>query len=138
MQYSIKELQTPLTTPEQTSKILQQILKNEQPLDQDKEHFWAIGLNSRNVIQYVDLTALGTADAALVHPRETFRLAVMKNVTQIILSHNHPSGAIDPSEGDIILTQQLVKAGEILGIKVIDHLIISKKSSYSFKENKLI
>ena len=64
--------------------LLQSILKTESPIDRDKEHFWTIGLNTRNVVKYVDLTSLGTLNATLVHPREVFRLAIMEGVAGIV------------------------------------------------------
>ncbi len=117
--------------------LLQSILKTESPLDQDKEHFWTIGLNTRNLVKYVDLTSLGTLNASLVHPREVFRLAIMKGVASIVIGHNHPSGDTDPSEEDIKLTRRLVEAGRLLGIEVLDHVIIADNNHLSFKATGL-
>ena len=118
--------------------ILQSILKAESPIDREKEHFWTIGLNTRNVVKYVDLTSLGTLNASLVHPREVFRLAVMKGIASIILGHNHPSGDSEPSEEDIRLTRRLVEAGKILGIEVLDHIIVANSNHLSFKAQGLM
>ena len=127
-----------ITNPEKVAKILQKILKAEGRIDQDKEHFWVVGLNPRNVIKYLELVSLGTLDTNLVHPREVFRLAIVKAVAQIIIAHNHPSGNSQPSPEDVAITKQLVKAGKILGIEVIDHIIIAGKEFASFKDKRLM
>jgi len=129
---------TSITNPEKVANILQKILKAEGRIDQDKEHFWVVGLNPRNVIKYLELVSLGTLDTNLVHPREVFRLAIVKAVAQIIIAHNHPSGNSQPSPEDVAITKQLVKAGKILGIEVIDHIIIAGKEFASFKDKRLM
>jgi len=104
-----------------------------------KEHFWVIGLSTRNAIQYIDLVSLGTLNASLVHPREVFRFSILKAVSSIILSHNHPSGDAEPSEEDMRITRRLVEAGKIIGIEVIDHIVIGDRDNfYSFKERGII
>lgn len=120
------------------AKIFTSILKAEDKIDQDKEHFWAIGLNSRNCVKYIELVSLGILNASLVHPREVYRLAIMQGVAQILIAHNHPSGDTEPSEDDITLTHRLTKAGEILGIEIMDHIIIAGKKHFSFKSKGLI
>ena len=121
------------------SEVLSSLLNYEQEHDREKEHFWILGLNTKNVIQYTDLVSLGSLSASLVHPRETFRLAVMKATANIIIGHNHPSGDTKPSQEDILLTNRLAQAGEILGINVLDHVIIGSEGSYfSFRDNGMI
>ena len=127
-----------INKPEDLAKILQDILKMEDRYDQDKEHFWAIGLNSRNIIQYLELVSLGTLNASLVHPREVFRLSVHKAVASIIVAHNHPSGNTEPSREDLEITKRLVESGKILGIEVLDHITIAGNDYLSFKEKNLI
>lgn len=119
------------------SKIINSILESESEVDQEKEHFWAIGLTTNNRIKYIDLVTLGTLNEALIHPRETFRLAVLKGVNCLIVCHNHPSGNLEASTGDIEITERLKKAGDILGIKLIDHIIIGD-GFYSFQSEGLI
>lgn len=104
--------------------VMSAILKTEEEIDRGKEHFWSIGLDAKNKLQYIELVSLGTLTNSLVHPRETFRFAVMRNVASIIICHNHPSGDSSPSREDILITERLIQAGEILGIKVLDHVII--------------
>jgi len=137
MQIKIKDKQI-LKKPEQIAKILQEILANEEKNDQLKEHCWVIGLNSINQIQYLELVSLGILNASLVHPREVFRLAIQKSAAQIIIAHNHPSGSLGPSEDDLTMTIRFKKAGELLGIELIDHIIINQTSFISLKEKKLL
>ena len=105
------------------SEVLSSLLNYEQEHDREKEHFWILGLNTKNVIQYTDLVSIGSLSASIVHPRETFRLAVMKATANIIIGHNHPSGDTKPSQEDILLTKRLAQAGEILGINVLGHVM---------------
>jgi DNA repair protein RadC len=73
-----------------------------------------------------------------VHPREVFADAITDRTASVILVHNHHSGTLEPSKQDILMTKQLVEAGSILGIRVLDHLIISKKGHVSMKEKGLV
>ncbi|MCX7941085.1 MAG: DNA repair protein RadC [Endomicrobia bacterium] len=103
-----------------------------------KEHFFVFFLDTKNQEIRCDLISVGILNASLVHPREVFEPAIKHLAAQIIVAHNHPSGNLEPSQEDIELTKRLVKAGEILGIEVLDHVIISKDGYYSFKQHKLI
>lgn len=135
----IKEnIKIKLTTPLKVFNIMKNILANEDVIDKDKEHFWVIGVDTGLKVKYIDLVSLGSLDTSIVHPREVFRLAVMKAVSSVILVHNHPSGNVEPSEEDIELTKRLKKSGEILGINVIDHVIISTGTYFSFSETGLL
>ncbi len=121
------------------SEVLFSLLNVEQEHDREKEHFWILGLNTKNVIQYADLVSLGSLSAAIVHPRETFRLAITRATANIIVGHNHPSGDTKPSQEDILLTKRLCQAGEILGINVLDHVIVGGEGTYfSFRDNGMI
>lgn len=124
--------------PKEVAKILQDVLKAEPRGEQMKEHFWGVYLNSRNNIIKVELISLGIIDANLVHPRETYAPALESRASSLVVSHNHPSGNPEPSEADITMTSRLKKAGEILGVELKDHIIITKEKFYSFKENNLI
>jgi len=126
----VKE-RTQVTRPEDVAEIIRALLKAESKTDREKEHWWVIGLNTRNTIKYVDLVALGILDSCICHPRETFRLAILKGVSSIILAHNHPSGDPEPSPDDRELTNRITNAGEIIGIKVLDHVIVGNGSQMS-------
>jgi DNA repair protein RadC len=135
----ISEKKKTVCCSKDVSEVLLSILNFEQEHDKEKEHFWILGLNTKNVIQYADLVSLGSMSAAIVHPRETFRLAVMKATANIIVGHNHPSGDTRPSQEDILLTKRLSQAGEILGIKVLDHVIIGNEGAFfSFRDSGMM
>ena len=119
-------------------EILQTILNLENDIDQDKEHFWAIGLNSNNTIIFIELVTLGVLNTSLVHPKEVFRFAILKGVAAIIIAHNHPSGNPLPSHQDTEITEKLVASGKILDIPVLDHVIITADGHFSFRDEDLI
>ena len=100
--------------------------------DKKKEHFYVLFLDSKNKLISEDLISVGTLNSSIVHPREVFNNAIRENANSIILVHNHPSGNPQPSEEDKKITELLVKAGELLSIKVLDHVIIGKENWYSF------
>ena len=135
----ISEKKKTVCCSKDVSEVLHSLLKFEQEHDKEKEHFWILGLNTKNVVQYADLVSLGSLSASIVHPRETFRVAVMKATANIIVGHNHPSGDTKPSQEDILLTKRLCQAGEILGINVLDHVIIGSEGQYfSFRDSGLM
>lgn len=103
-----------------------------------KEHFLVVCLDNRANVISVEIVSIGTLNHSLIHPRETFEVAIKNHSAQIIICHNHPSGELIPSEDDLIITKKLVEAGKLLGIEVIDHLIISKTDFFSFAKEKLI
>ncbi len=104
----------------------------------NKEHFIVTSLDSRNKIISIDIISIGTLNSSLIHPRETFEIAIKNHAAGIIICHNHPSGELKPSEDDLIVTNNLIRSGQLLGIEIADHLIISKKNYFSFKEKKII
>ncbi len=106
--------------------------------DKKREHLMAIYLNARNEMIYKKPMFIGTLNANLVHPREIFALALEKNAASVILAHNHPSGDSEPSEDDLEITKRLTEAGKIMGIDVLDHIIITRNKTFSFKEEGLI
>ena len=93
-----------------------------------QEAFVAFDLNSKNNIIDRRLVTLGILDSSLVHPREVFRGALLNNAAAIVVAHNHPSGDPTPSAEDVRITRQLVQAGQVLGIKVLDHVVIGRPS----------
>ena len=103
-----------------------------------KEHFVIFYLDTRNQEIKREVISIGTLNANLVHPREVFEPAVRNLTAQVILAHNHPSGDSTPSEDDLEITKKLVEAGKILGIKVVDHIIVTNNSFLSFKEKELL
>jgi DNA repair protein RadC len=102
--------------------------------DNKKEHFVIFFLDSRNQEIKREIISVGTLNANLVHPREVFESAIKYSAAQIIVAHNHPSGDSEPSEDDIIITKRLIEAGNILGMELLDHIVVSKNSFTSLKE----
>lgn len=90
-----------------------------------KEQLRGLYLNSRYQVIHEEVISIGSLTANIVHPREVFQPAVEHGAIAIILAHNHPSGRINPTQADLEITQQLVQAGDILGIDIVDHLIIT-------------
>jgi len=125
--YKSKEL----TNPEKVFKLMKSKLRN-----YHKEHFYMISLNARNAT--ISEVSIGTLDTSLVHPREIFSEAIKNKAASVIFVHNHPSGDPNPSEDDLSITKKLVKAGEILGIAVADHIIITQNNYFSLKAKGLI
>ena len=120
------------------SEVFYDVLKNEDEVDQSKEHFWAMGLNIRNRVLYLELVSLGSLSESVVHPREVYKSAILKNAYSIIFCHNHPSGESRPSAEDITLTQVLTRGGKILGFKILDHIILGENNIFSFAEEGLL
>ena len=124
-----------INNPQKMADIMSKILEADDEIDQDKEHFWVIELNIKNIIKNIELVSLGTLNSGLAEPREVFRRAVTDGAATIILCHNHPSGNAEPSDEDLVTTKKLVKAGEILNINVQDHIIIGTSGEYcSFRQ----
>lgn len=103
-----------------------------------KENFVVLYLNARNQVIHKETVSIGTLNASLVHPREVFQPAVAKSAASVILAHNHPSGNTSPSEDDIEITRRMMKAGEIMGIDVLDHVIVTERGHRSLKEEGLM
>ncbi|WP_127022006.1 JAB domain-containing protein [Flagellimonas beolgyonensis] len=118
--------------------IMQRILLREDKIDQNREHFWVIGLENNNRILFIELISLGTVNRALAEPMEVFSLALQKRAVKIILCHNHPTGELTPTEADKDITDRLIQVGIIVNTHVLDHLIISTKSYLSFKDTGLM
>ncbi|VAW88900.1 UPF0758 family protein [hydrothermal vent metagenome] len=133
-----KEQKIEIGSPEDIYSIMQSVLLRESRIGREKEHFWVIGLATSHKISYIELISLGSISAAMVNPLEVFSLAVRKKSPKIILVHNHPSGNLTPSQEDKDITNLITAGGETLTIEVLDHLIISEESYYSFGRNNLL
>lgn len=103
-----------------------------------QEFFKVIYLDTKNKIINDENISIGSLNASIVHPREVFKNAVKKSANSIIIMHNHPSGDPAPSREDIDITRRIRKAGELLGIALLDHIIIGDHRYISFKEEKLL
>ena len=103
-----------------------------------KEYFIALYLNARNQLILKETISVGTLTASLVHPREVFEPAIRHFASSVVIAHNHPSNNPDPSEEDIKLTETLIRAGKILDIDLLDHIIVTNNGYTSFKEKVLM
>lgn len=106
--------------------------------DPPQEHFVALLLDTQHAVRGVHTVTVGILDASIVHPRETFRAAILANSAAVVIAHNHPSGDPTPSPEDREVTRQLVEAGRIIGIPVLDHVVIGDGRYLSFVEAGLL
>ena len=127
-----------ILTSDDIYSIMQKILLREQKIDQDREHFWIIGLATNLRLLFVELIGLGTVNQVLVNPMEVFSFALQKRAVKIMLCHNHPSGELNPSDADKDTTDRMIQVGRIVNTPVLDHLIISNKSYVSFRNMGLM
>jgi len=102
--------------------------------DRKQEHFLCVSLNGSNEVIAVRVISVGLVNKTQVHPREVFADAITDRASAIIVAHNHPSGNVEPSKEDMEITQKLKSAGELLGIKLLDHIIFNRSIYYSFLE----
>ncbi len=103
--------------------------------DADREIFAVLLLDTKNRIIGISTVSIGTLNAALVHPREIFKLALAANAAAVILGHNHPSGDPTPSPEDLEVTKRIRDAGELMGISVLDHVVLGENGRFvSFRE----
>jgi len=109
-------------------------LVKDELVSSDREMLLSVMLTSKNQLIGVETVSIGSISAATMSPREVFKSAILANAVSIILCHNHPSGCLIPSDADIQMTNQFVEAGELLGIKVFDHLIVSDKGYKSLRD----
>lgn len=126
---------TKMNGPKEISRMLKTLLHMDKLAE---EHVYMIALNTSCKVLGMFLISKGTICTSLVSPREVFLRAVLIGAVQIILVHNHPSGNPVPSECDMELTKRLKDCGELLNIRLADHIIIGHNSYLSFKEAKLL
>ena len=100
-----------------------------------QEHFYCVYLDNQKRVVKDKMLFKGTINQSLIHPREIFKEAYLYSATGIICVHNHPTGNVIPSKEDLQITEKLVEIGNLLGVKIIDHIIIGKSNYYSFYEN---
>jgi DNA repair protein RadC len=130
---SVKITKTIVKSPEDIVRIVKKEFKGKK-----KEHFMVASLNTRNHLIATKIISIGSLDTSVVHPREVFLEAVSNSAASVIFIHNHPSGNPEPSEEDIKLTKQLVEAGKMLDIEVLDHIVTSDTEYFSMKAKNLI
>jgi DNA repair protein RadC len=133
----LKDSKLKVGSPEEVANVFQDLLNLEDAIDRDKEHFYVMHLDIRSRVKMVKVVSIGTLTSSLVHPRETYRRAIVEGAVSIIIAHNHPSGEADPSDEDTKVTKSMFEAGQILGITMLDHIIFTKGGYFSFRDNKM-
>ena len=121
-----------INSPEDVFKVLS-FIRNKK-----REYFVALYLDAENKLIAHKVISIGSLDTGIAHPREVFYPAIKHRAASVIVAHNHPSGNLNPSKGDLEITQKIIKAGKVLGIEVFDHVIITKEGFFSFKERKFL
>lgn len=106
--------------------------------NETKEHFVTLHLDVKNRIICKETVSIGSLNQSIIHPREVFKTALLSNAAAVILMHNHPSGDPEPSSEDKAITRRLQEAGDIMGIKVLDHIIIGDDNYLSFVQAGLM
>ena len=138
MEIKVRETDN-IQSSQDTYAIIQRIFyRRHKKVDHHKEHLWAIAMNLNLKVLNIELVSIGTNKKTLASPKEIFRLPIYKHASELVLVHNHPSGFPEPSESDLDLTSKLIHAGLIFDIKVVDHVITTKNTYYSFMDNGLI
>jgi len=122
-----------IKSPEDVANLVRSQLKGKK-----KEHFLVLCLDTRNRLINYKPVSMGSLDTSVVHPREVFKEAISSSAASVIFVHNHPSGDLEPSKEDIELTKRLAKAGEIIGIDVLDHIIVCDRQYLSLKGKGLL
>ncbi len=122
----VRQTSPTLDTPSAVADLLR-----EDNRQYEVEVFQVLCLNTRRRLIRSEIISQGTLDTILVHPREVFKTAIGANASAILLAHNHPSGDPSPSEADIKVTRDLIRAGQLLKIEVLDHVILGRKSQHS-------
>lgn len=134
MNFKIFETKEPIyPKPYRSAKEVYDSLKDYSKAD--KEMLIVMPLNSAGMILDCFIVHLGTANSSNVSTRDIFRACISVGATHLIVAHNHPSGDCEPSRGDDLITETIVKAGQLLDIKVLDHVIIGKECFYSYGDN---
>lgn len=124
-----------IKSPDDAQTIIHEVVKID---DEAREVFGFLALDTKNKVIGVHPVFAGTLNESIVHPREVFKAAILNKAAGIILFHNHPSGDTEPSNADIDANRRMTDAGNILGIKVLDHIIMGDRRYLSFKERGLI
>ena len=106
--------------------------------DYDRELFIVLNINNAGIPVNASITSIGDQSGTVVHPREVFKTAMLSSASAVILMHNHPSGVCSPSKEDISVTERLCVCGQLLGIRVTDHIIFSHDRYFSFQEHGVL
>ena len=129
--YSEKILDSPQTVVELMAKELAQY---------DREVFCVLNMKNNGQVINMNMVSVGSINASLVIPREVFKSSILANASAIIGLHNHPSGNVNPSKEDMLVTRKLQQCGQLLGIELLDHIIVggTNEKMFSFREKKML
>ncbi len=135
---SLRECPTPdalqlCDTPERAAEYWRLHVQTHPYFNPECECFVVVMLNTRRRIKGHQLASIGTMDTILVHPREVFRAAIIAGAAAVVIMHNHPSGDPNPSEADIKVTRDLMRAGQLLKIELLDHVIVGAQQHCSLR-----
>ena len=122
-----------ITSPAAAYRALRPLFRN-----LDREHFIVCCLDSKHEIRAINVVSVGTLNLSIVHPREDFKPAILANAHAVIFAHNHPSGVVEPSRADELLTQNLKQALALVDIRVLDHFVVAGVDATSFAERGLL
>lgn len=127
LDYYIKSVRRPLNVV----KLVKELIG-----EADREYVIVLNLNSKLEPNSVQICGIGSLSEAIIHPREIFKSAILSNSNSILMVHSHPSGYVEPSKEDVLITKRIKSAGELIGIPLLDHIIIGQeKDFFSFAEN---
>ena len=119
--------------PEDSYQLIRGLLE-----DEAKEKFIVVALNTKCEPTAIEICSKGTTETSIVHPKEVFKMAIVSNANKIIVAHNHPSGSIEPSDADILVTASLLEASKVLNIPLVDHIIVGDNQYLSFADEGLL
>lgn len=123
---------------ENMASVMQKVLLREEKIDQEKKHFWLLGLGAGNRILFIEHVGTARLNAKKLEPMNLFRLAVLKGAINVMLVNNHPDGDLQPTKEEKEVTDRLIQVGRILNIYVLDHLIITSTKYFSFAKSGLL
>lgn len=139
VQFVADPAEFPTGSPCRSSDDVQRVARSiYQALDADKEHFLLLAMNNKNRVNGFKVISTGSLTASLVHPREVWRAALYLCAAAVVFVHNHPSGDPAPSQEDQEITPRLKETGDMLGIRVLDHVVLGDGQFFSFSDRGLI
>ncbi len=118
----------PIRCPDDVAAFVRSVL-----IDNSREHLVALYLDGAHQVSSYSLISVGSANSAVVHPREVFQRAIVSGAVALAIAHNHPSGELTPSKDDLGVTRRLEEAGDLLGIRLLDHLIVTATAYFSIQ-----
>jgi len=139
VQFVAEPAEFPAGSPCRSSEDVQRVARSiYETLDADKEHFVLLAMNNKNRVNGFKVISTGSLTASLVHPREVWRAALHLCAAAVVFVHNHPSGEPAPSPEDQEITRRLKETGDLLGIRVLDHVVLGSTRFYSFSDQGLL